>query len=789
MLELEMFINLDIAKTGGAAYRVTRSVKRIDTMAGNSEMKVWPKLDRGTDAKKSGLREVRFEAPGGWRPASPWGCRVPVLLLFLLLCVLPVRAALQFDVFLGYDGFVTEGSWFPVVCEVKNDGPTFVASIEVEPGNNAGGAVRSLVVELPTGTLKRVVLPVFCSSRNYASWDVRLRDERGKVRAEQAAINPRRQVAREIPLMGAIPRTAGGTPVIRQTKSSEQDYQPACARMLAPIFPDNPLVLEGLNTLYLSSEKALELGANQVNALRYWLFAGGHLIVGVEQASEVNATGWLRELFPCELKEMATLASHPELQEWLRRGVWPTNFNYNVRKSPGAVAAQRRAQQQGEQAVESNPFTDLPDDLSFESAALQVCGAEVSDGQVEVASGQAPMVVSASRGRGKLTVLLFSPEREPFRSWKNAPTFWAKLAGIPATFYQNNDINRMGGWGCDGIFGALIDSRQVHKLPVGWLLLLLLVYLVVIGPLDQWWLKKIGKPMLTWITFPCYVVVFSLVIYLIGYKLRAGESEWNELHVVDVLPRADHVEMRGRTYSSVYSPANQRYELESKQKCATFRPEYVGGYFGMRNKSDERGSVLQVGDSFKAEVFVPVWVNQLYVSDWWQAAVVPLVFSVETKPDGWQVRVENRTDHKIANSEAVLDNMMYSLGEVPAHETKTFAVNKTRGMQVANYVFNYGQGFQNAVTTRQRAFGGSQSGQLGDPFNSCVAASFLSYLGRQQPGYGNSFVSSPGLDLSAVAQQGQSILFAWAPGYSPVPPNYNFTPRRSHKDTFWRVVQ
>jgi len=35
---------------------------------------------------------------------------------------------------------------------------------------------------------------------------------------------------------------------------------------------------------------------------------------------------------------------------------------------------------------------------------------------------------------------------------------------------------------------------------------------------DRWWLRKIGKPMLTWITFPCYVVMFSLMIYLIGYK-------------------------------------------------------------------------------------------------------------------------------------------------------------------------------------------------------------------------------------------------------------------------------
>ena len=54
----------------------------------------------------------------------------------------------------------------------------------------------------------------------------------------------------------------------------------------------------------------------------------------------------------------------------------------------------------------------------------------------------------------------------------------------------------------------MIDSRQVRKLPVEWLLLLLVVYLIVIGPFDQWWLKKINRQMLTWITFPTYVVLF-----------------------------------------------------------------------------------------------------------------------------------------------------------------------------------------------------------------------------------------------------------------------------------------
>ncbi len=107
----------------------------------------------------------------------------------------------------------------------------------------------------------------------------------------------------------------------------------------------------------------------------------------------------------------------------------------------------------------------------------------------------------------------------------------------------------------------MIDTKQVRKLPLGWLLALLVAYLVVIGPLDQYWLKKINRQMLTWVTFPCYVVVFSGLIYFIGFHLRAGELEWNELNVVDVLPDGDRAVLRGQTYLSIYSPNNAHYPL------------------------------------------------------------------------------------------------------------------------------------------------------------------------------------------------------------------------------------
>src|ERR1051325_2972297 len=79
------------------------------------------------------------------------------LAVALLLLALNLPAALQFDVFVGLDNYVPEASWFPIVCEVDNDGQAFQAVIEVTgSGINQSGYTRLVPVELPTGTRKRI---------------------------------------------------------------------------------------------------------------------------------------------------------------------------------------------------------------------------------------------------------------------------------------------------------------------------------------------------------------------------------------------------------------------------------------------------------------------------------------------------------------------------------------------------------------------------------------------------------------------------------------------------------
>ena len=58
------------------------------------------------------------------------------------------RAQFQFDIFPGYDGLIPETSWFPVVCEVFNDGPPFNAVIEAASDSAGRGQTRLVPVGL-----------------------------------------------------------------------------------------------------------------------------------------------------------------------------------------------------------------------------------------------------------------------------------------------------------------------------------------------------------------------------------------------------------------------------------------------------------------------------------------------------------------------------------------------------------------------------------------------------------------------------------------------------------------
>ncbi|HEX4119195.1 MAG TPA: hypothetical protein VH619_01105 [Verrucomicrobiae bacterium] len=693
------------------------------------------------------------------------------------------RAALQFDAFLGYDDIMPERSWFPITCELQNDGPSFNAVIEVSAEEfGPGGLVRRFPIDLPTNTRKRICIPVFSTT---GRWHVRLLDERGKLRGEQL-LDHGRTIKNSLPLVAGLARTSAGLPVFPEFVSSmNQDSKYSTARLQPALFPDNPLALEGIDLLYLSSERAANMDIGQVNALVAWLQHGGHLVLGVEQLADVNATPWLHDLLPCELTSITTLNSHDALTAWARSAS-QTPLTAPVQHNAGANHHQNYP------SLQPNPPAYVPgqawaDDPEFDSAPLQAATGSPRDGTYLIGDAAAPLAIEGIRGRGKITVLMFDPEREPVISWKNRGWLWAGLAGIPANIFQAPYGNiRASRLSSDGIFGSMIDTKQVRKLPLGWLLVLLAAYLAVIGPLDQYWLKKINRQMLTWVTFPCYVLIFSGLIYYIGFHLRAGELEWNELNIVDILPDSDRAVLRGETYVSIYSPINSDYELAGQEKFASLRGEYLGNFGGSQESS--RAEVVQTGNNFDAEAYVPVWTSQLLVSDWVQPSPLPLKMTVGRDGGDWKVTVENKLDHGLEQASVVLGGVFYNIGPLSASQSKTFTLSPRQGTPVDEMARQFQGPFQSAVQSRHNSFG-NNAVAVPDIVAGTMAVSFIGYIDRDSAANDwNNFSSPSTLDLSRFADGDFGILLAWDAGQTLTPDLNRFQPKRLRRDTLLRLV-
>jgi hypothetical protein len=148
------------------------------------------------------------------------------------------------------------------------------------------------------------------------------------------------------------------------------------------------------------------------------------------------------------------------------------------------------------------------------------------------------------------------------------------------------------------------------------------------------------------------------------------------------------------------------------------------------------------------------------------------------------VTVDNKRDRPLTGVHIAIGGRISDLGSIQAGQKKTFNVTRTQGETLSSFVQRYAASFQSVSQSRRQAFAASSGGRLLDLQNNSLALSFLSYTSQQW-----NFVIPPGLDLSDLLDQGEAVLLAWEPDYSPVTKPLNqFPTRRSHKDTLWRVA-
>jgi hypothetical protein len=182
-----------------------------------------------------------------------------------------------------------------------------------------------------------------------------------------------------------------------------------------------------------------------------------------------------------------------------------------------------------------------------------------------------PLVVRGPCGFGRVTLIAVDTDQKLFSEWADKALFWARAldlrpqrpeqaaAGVPMG--GAGRFNRMGISDLAGLLRASLEQFPgVRLIPFGWVAFFIFLYILLIGPGDYFFLKKVLKRMeLTWITFPTIVVTVSLLAYYAAYLFKGNELLVNQVDVVDI----DQVAGlgRGMTWAGLFSPQNRDYSM------------------------------------------------------------------------------------------------------------------------------------------------------------------------------------------------------------------------------------
>jgi len=195
-----------------------------------------------------------------------------------------------------------------------------------------------------------------------------------------------------------------------------------------------------------------------------------------------------------------------------------------------------------------------------------------------------PAVLQTALGLGRFTVVGFDLDTSPFLDLDVAKRieFWdwlmrqaaSEKASESSKAQENNSFSSSFTETEEGVLGGLrnhVDHFEgVPVISFGWVALFIILYTIVIGPLEYLFLKKVlGRLELTWITFPIIVITVSVAAYYTAYSVKGKDLKINKVDVVDMDASGGRV--YGRTWYTIFSPRPASYNLavEPKENWAT----------------------------------------------------------------------------------------------------------------------------------------------------------------------------------------------------------------------------
>jgi hypothetical protein len=456
----------------------------------------------------------------------PSGCRrVSSLALALLAAALTSFAAstaeaatnpISVAVKVGYSGFVKAEQWMPVTIDLTNAGPDFEGTLEVSPttssnGPPIGAAIYTTHVSLASGATKHL--------KAYVVEDL------GPAPVSVRMVENGRVVASADSQAGSAATTLIG--VLSDQSTALDSFaavhpggvSASVVHLSLEDLGDSALLLRAFDLIAIDDFATDTLTAAQRAAIADYVQNGGSLVLGTGASWRKTLAGVPSTLLPMTIDSTTTLNSAAALGELS-----------GVDVASGALN-------------------------SGASAWLSERGR--------------PLLAERFVGGGLVTLATFDWNQEPVAGWSGAnvllrqilvrtlfSTSSAQTSGFNGQFGTSGGSTGMRSTALTQVLGNLPALDLPSLILIG---LLVVAYVLLVGPVNYLALRALHRRALAWVTLPLIAVLASVGAFGAGIFTKGQSVQTNQVSIVHLQTGWDRA--YAESYTGILAPTRGDYQV------------------------------------------------------------------------------------------------------------------------------------------------------------------------------------------------------------------------------------
>lgn len=447
---------------------------------------------------------------------------------------------IEVDFEIGYENFYKYNQMIPVRVEVKNNGEDINGNLKIlfptQFRNKQLFTAYSQELRIAKGATKFIDFPLIITE-NIKDVTIRITNENGNTIWEDK-FKISRGLANDSVSIGVLSDDVESlgyfnTVLFPKSDGSNKSRNSEVIDLNSYV-PEDWKLLELFDIIIVNNYDTELLNNNQLLALKTWVDKGGVLLVG---------TG-------------------PNYQKTLK-GLENLNF----------------VQAHGTDKIDANILFNSIGSTHNSSELLTLIKADSQDEDIFLSASGTSLIYNKKLGLGNITITGFDLGLSPIIDWGKKAVFFKGLLEKNLRFSKSENDSKISTQPTR-IYSGRRYFHVLEYIPMNRIvspnviLGIIVAFILLIGPINYIVLKKLDMREKAWITIPAIVLIFSLVIYIWGFRTRFDRPLVNSISIVKVTSDTDKASINTTSGVLGFKNGDVSIKVDAKESLF-FNPNYA----------------------------------------------------------------------------------------------------------------------------------------------------------------------------------------------------------------------